>query len=112
MTFGSFLCVGPDRWSKPARVPVLDSVLDDGDQDVLGAYAGFAEPLDDGPDESFLGLHAIHVHHRGAGQGERTPTDPVVGGVAAELARTVRGEDLEEVVGGDVERLDLRLVHR
>ena len=43
---------------------------------------------------------------------EALPVDPVVAGVEAELAWAVRGEDLEQVVGRDVERVDLRLVHR
>jgi len=40
------------------------------------------------------------------------PVDPVVPRVEAQLARAVRGEDLEQVVGRDVERIELGLVDR
>ena len=43
---------------------------------------------------------------------EALPVDAVVAGVEPELARAVRGEDLEQVVGGDVECVELRLVDR
>ena len=54
----------------------------------------------------------VHVHHRDAEQEQALPVDPVVAGVEAELARPVRGEDLEQVVGRDVQRVELRLVDR
>jgi hypothetical protein len=52
------------------------------------------------------------VHHRDPEQHQALPVDPVVSGVEAKLAGAVRSEDLEQVVGRDVERVQLRLVDR
>src|SRR4029450_13944540 len=60
----------PSFWgvglSDPAGVPVLEAVLDDGDQDVLRAYAGLPEPLDDGLVEALLGRDWIAGAEGGA----------------------------------------------
>jgi hypothetical protein len=52
------------------------------------------------------------VHHRDPEKEETSPVNTVVARIEAEFARAMRSEDLEQVVGRDFQRVDLRLLDR
>src|SRR4051794_40260123 len=105
----AFRTLESGRDSEAAGVPVLEAVLGDGDEDVLAPDAERLEARDDGAVELALGVHAVHVHHEDLDEQETAAVDAAEA-AELELARLVRPEDVEEVVGDDVERVDLRLL--
>ena len=90
------------------RRRVLEAILDHADQDVLAGTPASPTRSTMAAGRRFGG-HAVHVDHGDAHQHEALPVDAVVAG-SKRSSPAVEGEDLEQVVGRDVEGVQLGLV--